>query len=222
MLRYDQRFFMFDRAVYKKGAKTLRLDFICFGSYTPQIPELEKQVTRQVVDFLEEKINIEFAYNVVSRDRSQAEDKAERARQGLEEFMASRPVQTRVDKTLHVSKTEYLFGAGVKSRPVKIKFLRFSRDLQVTAGTVRFLKKREYKRIDKDTGAEVTKGYWTFVLDDGENQLQCVFFPNKKNTASFEKVADFETYCMVGTYDKNNRGDPSFRVAGVSYCAFEK
>ena len=217
MLKYDERFFKFCSAQYSKSKNTLRLVFLGDANYTLQIPKHEKSITRQVHSFLQTDIPIEFEYNQATAPVTTA--KAQESLRALKEYADNLSELQQVDKTIELKAVQHWLGLRIKTRPLQIKYLRPSKWLQVTAGTIHFLKKREYKRTDAN-GTEVTKSYWTFVLDDRETRLQCVFFPTEQTYSKFDKLTDKTAVCIIGLYDKNKRGEFNFRVSGVSCAEF--
>lgn len=223
MLNFDQRFFRFDHCLYKKSANVIVLFFLCRDNYENEIPRLEKSVTKQVLDELDEDIKVEFEYQPDDFVSVPQKIDSESLKKQLEELKASDSVQkfpsVKTDKTLKMTEPEYFLGRPVNMRPIKIKFLKVSKDDQVTGGTIFSLKKREYKRADKESGEEVVKPYWTFTLDDGESQIQCVFFPSQKTYQKFEKLQDRTVICAIGTCE-NFRDQKNFRVSGISLCEF--
>jgi len=159
---------------------------------------------------------------------SRHKDKIAKAVENLKNFADNLPSsggEAGVDKVLPITGLEYFLGTPIKVRPVRIKYLRDSKDFQVTAGAIHFLKKREYQRDvptkDGEGTEKVTKHYWTFLLDDGSDRVQCVFFPNSNTAAKFEKLADRTVVCVTGIHEKKN-DRTSFRVTGVSFCEFIK
>ena len=225
MLVFDQRFFKLDKAIYKSGKKLLLLQFQCTGAYMPIIPKHEKNMTKQLQDYLETTdITIEFEYTAAPSPRGGLDPSAAPSADALEKLKSyadnHQDTPQKVDKTLAVKNIEYWLGVPVKIRPVQIKYLRVGRELQVTAGSIHFLKKREYTRDagPNSQSPKTTHIYWTFMLDDGTNRLQCVFFPTDKTRAKFEKLTDRTVVCVIGVHDKNKRGDIGFRVSGVSFC----
>ena len=133
----------------------------------------------------------------------------------LEKAMADFMPERRVDKSMHVRGIEYYLGRPIKERPIKIEHLRVSPHDQVIAGKIMYLTKKSYKKQVEDE--EVEKSFWTFVLDDGRNRAQCVFFPNQKSEPLFEKLVDGTAIAVVGVYQERG-GRESFRVGGVSFC----
>jgi len=126
----------------------------------------------------------------------------------------------RVNKALPIKNMEYYLGKPIKERPVKLEFLRTSPDEQVTAGIIHFLTQREFtKKTNNESGEEVEekKVYWTFTLDDGYRKHNCVFFPNTKTLAPFEKLTNGTTVCVIGVNDERN-GRTNMSVKGVSLC----
>ena len=144
----------------------------------------------------------------------------------MSQDMASRNESSAVSKVLPVKKVEYWLGAPIKHRPIKIEFLRVSAEPQITAGEIRFLTKREYVKKPVQSSAataesppapEERKTYWSFVLDDGKDRVNCVFFPSDKTFAKFEKLVNGTTIAVTGFYSQRN-GRTSLRVNGVSFC----
>jgi len=142
-------------------------------------------------------------------------------------------VPKRVDKTMKIGRIEYYLGVPIKERPIRIEFLKSSPYDQVIAGTVRFLTKREYVKKDAAGSAVVVervneegetviveekRPYWTFVLDDGRDKAQCVFFPNTKTRAKFETIIDGTFVCVVGQ-NQEKGGRTSFMVRGLSLAS---
>ena len=128
----------------------------------------------------------------------------------------------RADKVRKISGMEYLLGKPIKERPVKIEYLRTSPDEQVIAGTINFLTRREYTKKSTNNNEQATnndekKPYWTFVLNDGAKKQNCIFFPNVKTLAKFEKLVNDTAVCLIGINDERN-GRVSFNVKGVSFC----
>jgi len=221
MLTFDQRYFKLARADYSKSKTTLRLHFVVQGTYTPQIPKHEKVVTKQILDYVApHTVAVEFEYeagNFASSPGNTAQPvEVSDALAQLNQYANNLPATQKVNKALPVHDVTYWLGLPIKSRPVQMKYLRVSPELQVTAGTIHFMKKREYKRVVD--GAEVTKQYFTFMLDDGTTRLQCVHFPSDKTKAKFETLVDKTAVVVIGVHDKNNRGDLNFRVSGVALC----
>ena len=135
----------------------------------------------------------------------------------IEQYMRDNsPTVSRIDKVMKVSAIEYYFGVPIKERPIKIEFLKNSPDEQIIAGTMSNLTKREFtKKHGENAGEQST--YYTFMLDDGKSNVNCVYFPNQKNLARFEKLTDGTTVALIGIHHERN-GRISFRVAGVSFC----
>ena len=227
-LNFDQRFFRFDKCIYKKNANNIVLVFLCRDNYESEIAYLERSVSKQLIEMLDENVKIEFEYEPDTNCErvtigSQTDNKT--LREQLEELNESFDISPRYlpsdspDKTLKISEPEYLLGKPVNMRPVKIKYIRVSGDEQVTAGTIFMLKKREYKRTDKESGEEVVKPYWTFMLDDTESQIGCVFFPSQRTLTKFEKLVERTVVCVTGICE-NFRDQKNFRVSGISLCEF--
>ena len=216
MLKYDERFFNFQKAQYKKADNNLRLVFFASGNFTPLVPRHEKFVTKQVTDFVGREIDIDFEY-LEAPKRESDPVKLENAKKTLDEFNASQEalaLAPKVDKTLVIKDMQYYAGMAIKSRPIQIKYLRLSQDLQVTAGRISGLKRFEYKKND------VVKYRWTFMLDDGEGQVQCVHFQTDKTRSKFETLKDRDEIAVIGVHDKSERGYVNFRVSGVSLVEF--
>ncbi|MDR0462594.1 MAG: hypothetical protein LBG88_04705 [Christensenellaceae bacterium] len=211
MLKYDERFFKLQKATFAKTDNMLHIVFTTFGNFTPQIPRHEKTVSKQILDYLEINLQIEFEYTTNALAASTGGELQDSLDQ-LKHYATNMPEAQKIDKTLPVKNIEYWLGVPIKIRPMQIKYLRASKELQVTAGTIHFLKRRDYKRDDME------KTLWSFVLDDRETRLQCVHFPTEKTRAKFEKLADRTSVAIIGVYDKNNRGELNFRVSGVSFC----
>jgi len=117
---------------------------------------------------------------------------------------------TRVDKTMSIQNKVYLLGVPIKEKPIKIEYLRVGDDLQIIAGVVERLTAREYTR----KGGE-KRGYYTFVLFDGFNRANCVFFYNKKNQHLFERLKEGDFVVVCGTYSEKN-GRKSLNISGIS------
>lgn len=150
---------------------------------------------------------------------SKGEDNDEDVFEALEQYILSKMPDDRgvkVDKTLKVKNIEYCLGKPIKERPIRAEFLKVCADEQVIGGTIAFLTKREFKRTDKDGNVEV-KSYYTFVLDDGKDRTQCVFFPTTNTLSKFEKLVNGTVVCAVGVNSERN-GRVSFRVQGLSFC----
>jgi len=165
----------------------------------------------------------EFFFDV----KKTTEDDDIRALEKLERYMKDTTAAddtVKVDKTLRVKNVEYWLGKPIKERPVKVEFIRVNGEEQTTAGEMKFLTKREYvarviarePKQSRSTEAQ-TKSYYTFVLDDNKNRLQCVFFPTDKTLAKFEKLVNGTVICVTGINSERN-GRTSFRVSGVSFC----
>ncbi|MCL2846870.1 MAG: OB-fold nucleic acid binding domain-containing protein [Firmicutes bacterium] len=123
------------------------------------------------------------------------------------------PTGPRVDKTMPVGNIEYYLGVPIKERPIRIQYLRVTAEDQVIAGKIKFLKQREFTKKTED--GDETKTFWTFVLDDGKDRTQCVFFPNQNSFKKFEKLTEDTAVALIGTNTERN-GSISFRVRGVS------
>jgi hypothetical protein len=124
---------------------------------------------------------------------------------------------------MKVKNVEYFLGKPIKERPIKIEFLRVCPDDQIIAGRINFLAKREYEKKPKP-GEEKPetpemKPYFTFVLDDGENKQQCVYFPTQNSLSKIDKLIDGIVVTAIGTNTERN-GRVSFRVMGLSLCEF--
>jgi len=131
----------------------------------------------------------------------------------------------RVDKSMKVKNIEYFLGRPIRMRPIKIEFLKVSVDDQVIAGKMLFITKREYT---KKTGDDVKggeegevkeekKAFFTFVIDDGKNRVNCVYFPTQKSLSQFEKLTNDTVVAAIGAHQERN-GRLGFRVGGISFC----
>lgn len=224
MIKYDERFFILNKCVFLKEKKHITVSFFGIDNFEPEIPKHEGMILRQMVDYLNDpKIKIDFEYLTPPKTEiaGDATEKLERVNAYVKSVVASLPPA--VDKVLPVKNIEYLLGAVIKIRPTRIIHLRNTADYQVTAGSIHFLKQREYKRVvpnpDGGEGNTVTKTYWTFALDDGNDRLQCVFFPSEKTRAKFEKLGERSVVAVIGVREKRD-GRDNFNVRGVSYCEF--
>jgi len=212
MLGFDKRFFSLSECVYHKKSGTLCLNFSCKDNFTPEIPNLEKAVATQIKNHLGQSIPLDFNYEISTNQAApRSSDEVISAIESLRAHAEALPAPKKVDKTLHVKNVEYLLGKPINLRPIKIEHLRISPEEQVTAGTIHFLTKREYKREDQ------TKSYWTLVLNDGDSTLQCVFFPSEKSRPKFEILKNNTSVCVVGVHDRKN-DRLNFRITGVSFC----
>ena len=219
MLSFDKRFFTLDSAVYNKRQRQLRLVFLTKDNFHPEIPSLEKTMTRQVNNYVQDNITIDFEYLEPNIDQdantqSDAKEALEKLQQHTKTLNTT-PIKY-TDKTLLAKNIEYLCGRYINIRPIRIQYLRVSAEEQVTAGTMHFLTRREYKR-KSEGGEEVVKPYFTFTLNDGIDTLPCVFFPSQKTLAPFEKLVDHTTIAIIGVHDRKN-DRLNFRVTGVSFC----
>ena len=225
MIAYDKRFFDLQSAVLTKKSNALVIKFGCRDNYSPEIPTLEKTVTKQVLDTLGvSTFGVEFEYseNETVQNTSIKTD----ALLNLQKFAMENPAViaqgSGVDKALGAKNIEYLLGKPVTIRPIKIKYLKVMMEEQITGGTIFFLTKKEYKKkvtpTDENQSGEEIRPYWTFVLNDGSDTVQCVFFPSEKSRPKFEMLKDRTEVAVIGVHDK--RGDRlSFRVTGVSFCS---
>jgi hypothetical protein len=125
-------------------------------------------------------------------------------------YVPAETVSNRVDKVFHIKNQVYLLGWPIKEKPLKIEFLRVCDDLQIVAGEIARLTKREYTRQSGEK-----KGYWTFTLNDGDSAVNCVFFPNKKNISLFERLTDEMFVVVMGTYSEKN-GRKSLNISGIA------
>jgi hypothetical protein len=126
------------------------------------------------------------------------------------DYLPPDTVSTGIDKVLRIKNKSYLLGLPIKEKPIKIEYLRVCNDEQITAGEISRLTQREYTRSNGEK-----KEYYTFLLNDGDDTANCVFFPNKKNIALFEQLTDGTFIAAVGTYSEKN-GRKSLNVAGIS------
>jgi len=230
-INFDKRFFNLNFARYDKKAKTLRLEFAGFDNFEPEIPTLEKTVTAQIIDHIGQKIAIEYDYIHTEFTNGGVEvlgggmSALEQLRRHAETVAASISTK-KVDKALAVRNVEYHLGRPIKIRPIKIQYLKISPEEQVTAGTMHFLTRREYIKKTSDAVASpplqngetgVAKPYWTFVLNDGESTVNCVFFPTVNTLSKFEMLKDKTAICVIGVHaSRNDR--TNFRVTGIAFC----
>jgi|GEM_PF-4315969 len=221
MVRFDERFFTLRECRYNKEKGTAVITFLGHDNFEPEIPKNESSITRQINDLLDgEKLDVDFEYFTIPPEYLENQfGNPEESLKHLNAYAEQVAAQNAAlpDKILPMKSREYLCGVPIKTRPIKIKYLRASSDLQVTGGTISFFKKKEYKR--QHEGAEIIKPYFTFVLDDGDDRINCVFFPTAKTFQKFEKLGDRSAICAIGVAEK--RDDRlNFRVAGVSFVEF--
>ena len=139
----------------------------------------------------------------------------------FEKFLTeSASSEERVNKTKKIGKVEYYLGKVIVGRPIHIKYLRLNVEDQVIAGRIMFLTKRDFLRKGKD-GTDEKREYYTFVLDDGSDRVNCVFFPTQKTGPSFDKLVNDTYVALIGTQTERN-GRESFRVSGVSFAEEER
>lgn len=142
--------------------------------------------------------------------------------------------EDKVSKVCKISECEYLLGAPIKERPIKIEFLKIAPHEQVIAGTISFFTKREFvkkKTVTNENGDEVITEkptpYWTFVLDDGNRKQSCVYFVSgrtddvlQKNIKKIETLDNGRTICVIGVNEERN-GRVNFNVRGISTCKLD-
>lgn len=142
--------------------------------------------------------------------------------------------QDKVDKVCKINNREYLLGAPIKERPIKLEFLSVSAHEQIIAGTISFFTRREFnkkKKVTNEDGVEVETSrpmpYWTFVIDDGSKKQSCVYFPSgrteeslQKNISKIETLGNGSVICAIGINDERN-GRVNFSVRGISTCKME-
>ena len=170
---------------------------------------------RQLYDDYFYGFNIKVTIKETEEDTSSIADIEKMLNDNLNDLNAKK-----VNKALAIKNMEYYLGKPIKERPVKIEFLKTCADEQVTAGTISFLTKRDFKKKVTDDEGNVTEEqrfFWTFVIDDGSRKHNCVFFPNTNTFAKFEKLTDGTTICVIGVNNERN-GRVSFNVRGVSFC----
>ena len=171
--------------------------FANYLEYSKPWQEFKQKLTAE--NFYE----FEFYINVVKDDKEPAPDTDE-------EPEYTPVVSARVDKVYRVKNPVYLFGRPIKERPIKIEFLTVSPDDQIIAGELSKLTKKEYTAKSGEK-----KTYFTFVLNDGDNSANCVFFPNKSNIVHFNKLADGDFIIAMGIYGSRN-GWKSLNISGVA------
>jgi len=220
-------FFKLHECRYNKKDNTVKLVYFVSDNYEPEIPKHEKSTTKWLLEELQEKVRVEFEYRTHPVTATQCHPSTlegnkngsldallkhkERVENGYTEAVST-------DKAMKVKNIEYLLGRPIKVRPIQIKYLRNTEEEQVIAGTMHFLTKREYKKKDPlQDGAEITKTYWTFVIDDGRDRVQCVFFPTDKTRSKFEILVDRTMICASGVRTTRDKY-VSFRISGISYC----
>jgi hypothetical protein len=217
MIKYDERFFTLREARFDKKEQKLLLTFLGYDNFEPEIPKNESHCLRQINAMLDdEKIEIDFEYFTIPDEY--IDEKGANAEAALKQVEAwheqlAAVEITQVDRTLPMKSHEYLLGLPIKTRPIKIRFLRSTPDLQVTGGHISFLKKREYTR------GEVKKQYYTFLLDDGEGRMGCVYFPTAKDGGKFEKLGDRSAVCVIGVNERRDERS-NFRVVGIAFADF--
>jgi hypothetical protein len=118
----------------------------------------------------------------------------------------------RPNKVYNITNKEYLLGQPIKERPIKLAFIKITANEQVVAGEISKMTKREYTRSNGEK-----RGYWTLALTSDDQTINAVFFPNKKNTALFEKLKDGDFVVVIGIYSEKN-GRQSLNISGISYC----
>lgn len=210
MVKYNERFFRLVKCVFNRQNRTAHLIFACVDNFEPEIPQHEQRIMRQLFDSTGEEFKVEFEY-VMPKRQTLSSEEASAQMQELADFAKTLPGAQKIDKSLAVHKIEYHCGAPTKIRPIKIKYLRNQTDPQVTGGNMNFITKREYVRDG------VTKEYYTFIIDDGEGRLNCVYFPSAKTRGKFTQLTNRDVVTVVGVKDK--RGDrENFRVSGFSLC----
>jgi len=219
----DKRFFEFESATYKKRSDILTLSFFTTDNFEPEIQLHERRITRAIHDEAGDNVRIQFEYKPMPKGKEEIAQAAMNFDQeklnALFEYqkkVAETPIAPSVDKTLKITGKEYWLGRPINMRPIQIKYIKPSGNEVVTAGTILRLKRHDYKKTGPD-GKEVEKVRFTFTLDDGADQIQCVYFGTKKYLAKFEKLVDHTTICVIGTYDK--RGNfTNFVISGIYLC----
>lgn len=176
------------------------------------------------------------AFNVVFEEKDDVNRK-ELTLEDIEKYAEEKLVannDARVDKVRKISEREYLLGAPIKERPVKIEFLKIGPQEQVISGTISFFTKREFikrRTVTNENGDEITTEkpmpYWTFVLDDGSRKQSCVYFVSgrtddavRKNIEKMENLDNGKTICVVGINEERN-GRVNFNVRGISNCKLD-
>lgn len=153
-----------------------------------------------------------FEFNLTDKHVDMHDD--ENAIAEFDKFLASQAdSEVFVDKWMNVKTPEYFLGIPINRKPVKIKYIKKG-DGQVIAGNINFIKPREFIRKTPE-GTEELRQYYSFVIDDGEERMSCVFFPNKKSKPLFDKLVDGTFIAAIGNYSEQN-GRTSMRVAGIS------
>lgn len=175
-------------------------------------------------------------FNIVFEEKPNVNQK-ELTLEDIERFAETKLAaskEDKINKVCKVTEREYLLGAPIKERPIKIEFLKVAPYEQIIAGTISFFTKREFikkKMVTNENGDEVATEkpmpYWTFVLDDGNRKQSCVYFVFgrtdevlQKNIQKIETLGNGKTICVIGINEERN-GRVNFNVRGISTCELD-
>lgn len=185
-------------------------------SHTISFVDLKKPLA-EFLDVLHHNYFENFELIVVEKKNCVAKTHETDANQRLKEYLENTDTNTySVNKVQKVTGIESYIGKPIYSKPIKLKFAKASVEYQSFAGSIEWLRKKEFVKKEKD-GSETPKAFWTFALKFGKDIVNCVFFPNQTTYAKFEKLVDGTQVLCGGIYEEYN-GRSSLKVRDISFC----
>ena len=114
------------------------------------------------------------------------------------------------------------FIGEVNGAPIDISTIKSSIENIEVAGQLKFLNEKSFesKRKDKDGNALIRK-YYSFVVVDGTNRVNCVYFPNKADMSKAETLEENSDIIVHGDVEDFN-GRLSFKVKSIGFCKILK
>ncbi len=92
----------------------------------------------------------------------------------------------------------------------------------VIVGEVSYYRVSEYEsRFKNKDGTSKTAKRVNFVLKDGSDKMNCVYFPNNADVEKIEELSDGEKIVVKGDIVDNEDRGLSFKVKAIALCAFE-
>lgn len=212
-----------------------------FNDKSIKIKKIDKQVNIEfniddfVNDYFEKKnikndllsmLNLNFCgnflikINTYSVDTSSYNDFLKERQKRIEEISTATAYVTNMNRRFKVKNVKKLVGDEIQIDPEHI-VVKESLN-RVFAGKVKFFKMKSFvskRKTTNENGEKVAleKQYFSFVLQDGSSQIQCVYFPTKANLHKMNLISDGSTIIVRGDVESYNDRF-SLKIKDLSLC----
>jgi DNA polymerase III epsilon subunit family exonuclease len=202
----------------KEQQEYVNLDLHCLEGYISK--EQQTKYLSALTNYLNNEFFYKFEIELFEVQKALGKSVIEKNKQEALEAIKSKETKQRQVKVEIISQ---IIGDDSSTKPLCVSSINKKEEKVSIAGTIKYLQEREFTKKQKvmdaevETFADVKKTYYSFSLEGGGKEINCVYFPNQQTEEKIKKLENNMEVILTGDVDVFN-DKFSFKIKHITEC----